>query len=524
MSGGEDIASAGPRLMGGARTSSVFRTSAVFALALCLTAALRLAFAASVGEDEAFFVIVGHNWLAGLPPYAFGYDVKPPGLFLLAAAAQLVFGPTILSIKALEIVCVAAGAAGLHGLAARHVSWPVAWWSLVAYPVATLFASGDILPAILIEAPFVIFAFSAVLDGGRDLRLGRLLLAGLAIGAAGMVKQTALFEAVALVGLAVLRRREGLSPVGSMLRAGLAIGAGASVIPALFGIWFALHGLFDLAFEGAVWGAAGRMRGDPMVAPGSHVMVRLTALDAVMRLPALLKPYVGLASLALLAWLRHRKIADRIPGVWFSLTLVWFAAALAGILAVKAMYDNYMHDAIAPLVLASGVFVFHGIEVVTRGGRRAGAVVASACALAPPLVLTMPLASDPTDMVAVRAAAEIVRAAGIRPGDGLLAPLRGLPLNVETGLFPPWRYVHPLHLLCDFPAPDADPLALALAAEPRFIVLAAGERSMVCERADRHDELQAAVSAHYRPIGTGHGTWDSYVVHERVTAGTPPPR
>lgn len=495
----------------------VMRAVVVIAAALVLTAAVRLVFARAVGEDEAFFVIVGRNWLAGLLPYAHGYDVKPPGLFLLVAAAQLLFGPTIASIKALEIVAVAAGAAALHGLAARHVSRPVAWWALVVYPVVTLFASGDILPTILIQAPFVVLAIWAVLEARGGAGGGWLVLAGLAIGAAGMIKQTALFEAIGLVVLASVARRDGVPLVGAVVRATTAIGAGALVIPALFALYFAHHGLLGVAFDGAVIGAAGRLKGDVMVAPGSTDAVRLTMLDAVTRLPALLKPFVGLASLALLAWMRRRAIAARISGLWFSTTVIWFVAAIAGVLAVKAMYDNYMHAAIAPMVLAAGVLVCHGLEAATRAGRRAGAAIATAFAFVPPLVLPMPLASDAADMEAVRAAAAIVRRAGPVPGDLVLVPLRGLPLTVEVGLFPPWRYVDPLHMMCDFPAPDEDPLARVLATTPRFVVTASPERAMVCERADRHAELAAALAERYRPLGVGRGRWDAYAVYERVS-------
>lgn len=500
----------------------------VVVVAFLVTAALRLSFAGATGEDEAFFVIVGHNWLSGLLPYAHGYDVKPPGLFVLAAVAQLALGPTLASIKALEIAAVAVAAAVLHGLAWRHVSRPVAWWSLAAYPVATLFASGDTMPAILVQAPFVILAFWAVLEAGRGHRLRWLLLAGVLIGAAGMIKQTAIFEATALVGLAEFMRPERTHGLGSRLwsclTSGVAICAGAMVIPAIFGLYFALHGLFDMAFSGVVLGAAERMRGDMMPADGASAARPLTLFDAVTRLPALLKPFIGLTSLALLAWMRHRRIAERLSDRWFVATIVWFVAALVGVLAVKAMYDHYMHAAIPPLVLAAGVFVCHGVEGATLSRRRLGGFVATVLAFGPALLLPRPLASEPVDMVAVRAAAARLRAAGSRPGDGLLVPLRGLPIHVEAQLFPTWRYIHHMHLICDFPAPDLNPLALALAEAPRFIVVADSTRSMACERADRHGELETALSSDYRSIGVGHGAWDFYEVYERVPPGRPPPR
>ncbi|MCE1237639.1 MAG: hypothetical protein LWW93_14915 [Hyphomicrobiales bacterium] len=496
------------------------RLVAIFAVALVWTTLLRWPTLGRISEDEAFFVIVGRDWLAGFPPYAHAWDVKPPGLFLLTAFAEAGFGPTFAAIKALTIVAVAATATTLGGLATRHVSRPVGAWAFFVYPVASLFASGDTMPAILVQAPFVALAFFALFEARRGRAIVRLFLSGLAIGAAGMIKQTAIFEAAALVALAGLWEIGGGGGRGrAVARAIAAIGVGAMVAPLAFAAWFAAQGLFTAFFDGAVIGAAGRLSGDPMVAAGSREMVRLGLFDAIGRLPAQIRPCLGLTVLATLAWMRRRRLAPAIDAAWFPATLVWFAAALAGVVAVKAMYDNYIHTALAPLTLAAGVFVFHGIEIAGRLGRRIGQIAASAAVAAPSLLLPMPLAYEPVDMEGVRAAAAIVRAAGGAGQDELLAPRRGLPLNVETGSFPTVRWVHHMHLMCDLPTSDGvDPLATALAARPRFLAIADPTRAMVCERRDRIDELVRTL-ADYRSIGTGRGPRDSWEIFERIDRG-----
>lgn len=504
---------------GGDAVAAFGRLAAIFALALVWTTLLRWASLGRISEDEAFFVIVGRNWLAGFPPYAHAWDVKPPGLFLLTALAETGFGPTFAAIKALTIVAVAATATALGGLAMRHVSRPVGLWAFFVYPVASLFASGDTMPAILVQTPFVALAVFALLEARRERAILWLLLSGLAIGAAGMIKQTAIFETAALVVLAGLFEIGGGGRGRAVARAVVAIGLGALVVPLGFAAWFAANGLFGDFFDGAVIGAAGRLSGDPMVAAGSQELVQLTVFDAIGRLPAQIRPCLGLAALTLLAWMRRRRLSPAIDAGWFAVTIAWFAAAIVGVVAVKAMYDNYIHTALAPLTLAAGVFVFHGIEITATPWRRIGQIAAAAGVLAPSLLLKMPLAYDPVDMEGVRAAAAIVRAAGGAGQDELLAPRRGLPINVETGSFPTTRWVHLMHLMCDLPVGGGvDPLATALATRPRFLAIGDPSRAMACEREDRIDELVATLAG-YRSIGVGRGPRDSWEIFERIDRG-----
>lgn len=513
-------ATAAHRPASGDGVAAFGRLVTIFVLALAWTTLLRWPSLGRISEDEAFFLIVGRNWLAGLQPYAHAWDVKPPGLFLATALAEAAFGPTFAAIKALAIVAVAATATALGGLAARHVSRPVGVWAFLVFPVASLFASGDTMPAILVQAPFVTLAVFALLEARRGQAIFRLVLCGLAIGAAGMIKQTAVFEAAALAAAAGLLGIGGGGRLRAGLRASAAIGVGAMVAPLAFALWFASQGTFAVAFEGAVVGALGRLAGDPMVAAGSREMVHLGVFDAVGRLPAQIRPYLGLAAPAMLAWMRRRRLSPPIDEAWFVVTLLWFAAAIVGVVAVKAMYDNYIHAALAPLTLAAGVFVFHGIEIVAPARRRIARAATTAAVAAPSLLLPMPLAYEPVDMDGVRAAAAIVRAAGGAGQDDLLAPRRGLPLNVATGSFPTTRWVHHMHLMCDLPTPGGiDPLATALATRPRFLAIADPARSMVCERRDRLETLAATLAADYRSIGVGRGTRDRWEIFERIDHG-----
>lgn len=484
-------------------------------LALVWTFALRLPTFGAVAEDEVFFLAVGHNWLEGLEPYVHLYDVKPPGLFALAALALTLFGTSLISFKLLTGLAVALGAVGLFVLARRRISEAVAWWALVVFPYVTLFQWGVDEPTALVQAPFIIGAFLAAdvaLSDGRR-RLGLILLAGVLMGAAGLIKQTALFEAIACAGWILWRQ-----PAGGRVAIALAYGLGLSVVPVAFGLWFWSHGDFRLALDGAVLSAAERVKGDAAQAPGAGTVVRVTVLEAIVRFLPLNRPNLAILAMSVLAFLRVRTIKPPKGAGWFGLTASWLAAAAIGVIAVKSMYVRYNHPLLAPMVLASGTLLFHGLQVTHPLRLRAGQLLLAVAVLVVPWIFEdRSLVRGIVDVPAVEKVAAAVRAAGPRAGDEMLAVNRGLAAYLLSGVYPTARYVHPNHLLCDFYLPDTDPLGMALATRPRFVVRADRTvNGMVCERDDRHAQVAAELGRHYRLIGTFTGEWDRFELFERL--------
>lgn len=486
----------------------------IAAAIVVVTLALRLPFLETVGEDEAFFILVARNWLDGVVPYRDLFDVKPPGLFLLVAGAVALAGPNLVAIKLLMAACVATAAFGLHLIARRHVSDAVALWAPFAFVFATLFESGLDSPTLLIQAPFVVFAFLAVargFGGAAPLGLGRLLGAGVLIGAAGMIKQTAVFEALAILGVLGAVR-----PARDWPRLALAFGAGALVVPGLFAAYFWAVGALAAAVDGAVLAALGRLAGDALPAAEGAEAERIGYGLATMRLLPLLRPLLPFAMLSLLAWMRHRLISARIGSMWLRLTLPWFAAALLGVWVSKAMLDSYMHTLVAPAALASGVLIAHGLKLATARGRRMARIgLAAVCVLAPPWLEHRPMTRGAVDMVAIRRAAAALREAGAKPGDAVVAVSRGSAIYPESGLFPHARFVNPGHLLCDFPMPEARPVTVMLASRPRFLLVGDARVQLVCQRADRWAAVEAALAADYVPRASIAGVWDRYNVYER---------
>lgn len=466
------------------------RTVAAAAALLLWAAAVRAPFATDLGEDELFYAIVAGRWLAGLLPYVASFDVKPPGLFAVFAAVQAVFGTSLGVIKGLESGCVGLTAIGLWLIGRRHLSAPVGWFAAALYPIYSLTLSGVNAPTELVRAPFEVFAVLALLEAlGSARAVPWMLAGGVLLGAAGMVKQTTAFPTAALLAVVLWRMQAG------RWRAALVFGAGMALVPLGFAAGFAAAGAWPALLAGAVTGAAGRLGGDNIgfgagllrFMPGTRplLVVLLAALLAVTRWGAWWPGSLRTGMLVALAWL---------------------AGEAAGIIATRSMYDHYFLALVPPLLLVAGAAATNVL-----GARAAAAVVAASVLW--PAVLVWPTPGGGIDRLAATGAAQAL--AQVPPGAPILVANRSMLVYLLAGRGPGTRYIHPQHLLCDFPAPDADPLAVALQARPAAIVVADLRRGMVCERDDRRAELLQALDASYCLAAHVDGAFDSSDVYVR---------
>ena len=191
-----------------ALSGALLRPVAIMAALMACAVLVRLPFLSDAGTDESFYLVVARQWLQGMPPYANAFDVKPPLLFALIAGAEALFGPCLLAAKALTMAAVSATACALYLFGRRFIGELSGVAAALFYIVASLVLSGALSPAELIMAPFTAFGmlagFAAIAQ--RKPRLWLLAGAGVLFGAAACVKQTAIFEALPLAVVLVLRR------------------------------------------------------------------------------------------------------------------------------------------------------------------------------------------------------------------------------------------------------------------------------------------------------------------------------
>jgi len=168
----------------------------VFLAVVAWTALVHLPFYGLDGPDDAFYVEAAHLWTKGSPPYIGAFDVKAPGFFAVLAAAQLVFGASLATLRGVTILFTAIAATALYAMSRAFHGRSTAVLCAALFPI--LFEIyGDAAYAVL--CAFTALAFLAVLSDVPPMK--KAVLAGLAIGAACSVKQTAALEAIVLFAI-----------------------------------------------------------------------------------------------------------------------------------------------------------------------------------------------------------------------------------------------------------------------------------------------------------------------------------
>ncbi len=481
-------------------------------LLLAWTCVVRLPFVHVVHDDEAFYSVVASRWLRGELPYVSSFDIKAPGLFALFAAVQAVFGASLGVIKGLEIVFTAAGAFGLYRLLARHVSVRAAIWASALYPLYSLILLGVSSPCQIVQAALTIWAFALCLDGLPAKRVTEAALSGLLIGVAITVKQTAAFEALALLTILLWTTRDWRRAAAFIVSA---------MLPALgFAVYFAAAGHLNDAVTAVITLAGLRSQTNMSQAPAAWY------LDLPARLahyPALIKPLLVATCGAALALLRRKTLNARFALPIVDLTVAWYVGAAIGMLVVRSPEAWYAVPLIAPSLILFVVALCHGIGF--KPGQQAIWTAAFvAVAVVQPLVMAAPSLVGqgylgPPDWQGNRKAAQALTKAGLRPDDNLLVLSRGHYIYLLTGALPKARYFNAMHLLCTFPTPDADPLSAAFATRPKFVVMADDSLSLGCTQENQLLRIRTILAQDYVPIGAVTGTWDHFGLYRIRSLG-----
>lgn len=488
-------------------------------LILLWTAAVRLPFYRIANGDEFFFSVVAREWLRGGLPYVDAFDIKPPGLFFVYAVAQAIFGASYATFKGMEIVAVALGAWALYVMLRPFASGRLALWSAALFPVYTLAFGGTSSINMLLQLPFVIAAFGAVMtatDGDVVLarRLRAAFLAGLAIGAAGMIKQTAIFEAAAAFALLWAY---GVSGSRVKMLALLVVGA---ALPALaFSAYFLAVGHFRDMFDSIIVLASQRLDADVIRGYGPEYAHWLTLEGATANAFLRSLPLVLLWGAALFALLRIDRIRSLVPLRIVAIVVSWLAASFVAAVFGRMLCDYYLLGIVAPLLILAGLFFCCGMRL--EPSRRRVALWASLVLAGATLVYAehrQLFGANPflVDNVLDAKTIAAFRKLGLERGDRLLVLNRGMELYTETGARPPTPYFHTTQLMSAFHTPVADPLGDALEANPRFIVMADPTLTHIYELPARFKRAEDYLAAHYRVAATVQGETDSFTIYEFV--------
>jgi hypothetical protein len=220
---------------------------------------------------------------------------------------------------------------------------------------------------------------------------------------------------------------------------------------------------------------------------------------------------------ACLALLRRRALAEALPGAPLAVLEAWLLAALLTTIAQRSMHVDYINQTLPPALLLAGL----GAErAAPEFGRAPEWVRLALLALMSLAIALKNFGGDLTNRHPTRAIAEAtmaIRATSPSSSDTLFAVNRGLWLNAATDLDPPTRFIHPAHILCEFDRQSGHTLRDALAAAPRYIVVADRRMRLSCERPERWDMITATLRDGYRLIAHAAEDSESYEVYERAT-------
>jgi hypothetical protein len=373
------------------------------------------------GSDDGFYTEVANLWIKGSPPYVGAFDVKAPGFFALLALAQLMLGPTLATLKIVAMAFSALATISLYALCRRY-DRAAALACALLYPLLTELC-GDATYEVL--NAFMLLAALAALSV-KDWRR-RAALAGLAVGAACTVKQTAAIEALAIL---VMLNHDAKS-WGERLKAFGVFVAAAAAAPLLSFLYYAAIGEAQAFVNDVVIAALAR--------PQAHA----DSVNLAGSLENLLLHQLPLTPLSLVAIVLIADVRTPRRPFPFGAFALWLGLAVASMLIQHAISRYYATPAITPLLLVSSLGLAFGRDGAPSPHRAIVLALLVVATAGFAIVLRgLPLRHNlsPIDEVALAAAEHAIRESGQKPADRLYVVNSPPWLNVATGLEPPGPY------------------------------------------------------------------------------------
>lgn len=321
----------------------------LFLVALCLLPVLIFlpAMGTPFERDEGAYATIAQGVLEGKVPYRDLFDNKPPLVYAWYALSFAIFGETVVAPRLIAALLLSLTTLCIFSQARMLFSREV------AYIAAGLFAVSTGLPFVALhantEAYMLLPMVSSLLAftmGMRKEKLGWFLLAGALGGVAIMTKQVAVWNLLALAGVATYWRWRSMGGTWQTLTPASALFAGAIVSIGVIAMPFIVNGSFDDLFYANV----------------SYNWVYINVLDNTARalnlfhgslyFSAAAAPLVGGAVLALLTLLRRRRH-------WVDYLLVfWAAASFVGVSSGGRFFPHYFLHLMPALAILTAVVVY----------------------------------------------------------------------------------------------------------------------------------------------------------------------
>ena len=436
--------------------------------------------------DEQLYSLIGAQMGRGLLPYADLWDRKPPGLFLIYAAAHRLGGDGPLAYQVLALAACLVGGWQVWRLALHVTDRRTAALAAPLYPALMAIFDSYSGQSEIFLAPLTMAMAQALLAArGQELRAARhLCLIAMACGGLALqVKYTVLGQCL-FFGLCALwlLRDKGRSYAG--LARDAAAFAVLGLIPTLLAAaWFAWAGALD-DFIFANFLSVGQRAAMPV-----GWLLGEQLIFAI--------PVIALAMGGVACALAARRRGEEPASLWW-LALAWLGAAMAGLFIVRTIYTYYF-GALVPALILAALPLF---DRRNRWGLAAWAVV-----LGGMLAGFNPVqhAIDTVRDRAILARMAAAIAPHIGAGSRCLYVFDGpTALYRLTGSGLPTRFIYPDHLnnLLEARALPVDPageVTRIFAQRPGVVVTSADK--VTPQNPATEMLVTRELAAHYRPLG-----------------------
>ncbi len=448
----------------------------------------------AIHVDDQFYLLVGQRLAEGYLPYVDIWDRKPVGLFLIYAFANRVFADPVAGYQLIAAVCVVLTSLILFAMARRVTGFAAALGGAAAYPAWLLLFGGigGQSPVFYNLPMAAAAAWTMALAVRPDAR--RLTAQGCAImllaGLAMQIKYAAVFEGL-FFGL-------------SLLWTGRQRGRALPRLAADAAVWIAIA----LAPTLAAYAAYAAMGHGEAFIDANFLSIFRDEMPFLPALVRLLWELLGLSPFWVCAWIGWRRCKAKPVARWI---FAWAGASIAGFLLFGNWFDHYVLPLLAPLSLIAAL----AFDSVTRRRAAIGLVVGLGLAAGYPRGIV--------DVAGLGDRDRMDRLAGlIQPhlGKGCLYVADDLSiLYYLTRSCLPSRFAFPDHLALKrydraLGIDQRAEVARVLASRPPAIVVWTnpGPETGYAYRA----LLEAALRAHYRPVGTQQIGTDVFTVFARA--------
>jgi len=303
-------------------------------------------FPSVIDHDESTYLEIARQLLAGKTLYVDMIDIKPPGIFIILAGFQAIFGYSIFVIRLLMALWIAVTAFMIYKtgkLLVKDERASLAAGVIYIFLISTWSFYGiSITPEIF----FNLFTISALYVLLKKQSLVNYMLTGLLAGMGFMVKYLVIFDFAAFMiffFILNLRKKETLN-LAKMTFSIILAGIGFLLPFALMNLWYYLNGHFDALYN-IVYLAPARY---PSVFDPWKLLKFV--LDFHLRfLPVFFFFYYTLID---------KKFTGTEISLMKMLGILWSVMALAAVLIAGKRFGHYTIQLMLPVSLMAGVF-FH---------------------------------------------------------------------------------------------------------------------------------------------------------------------